>query len=324
VTTGAASPSVRADLSAAASLIDVTGGRVTIGGIPIAHPLGPWRARAREQASTAFYTAWFTRTPSPPGDGRFDDGPSIAAQVRAAHAATGRFDERWQAQSVAPGGHVVAAGPDGAALDVGPMDYVNLTRPGAPVRSGDSLAIAFRRDSIDEAGAWWMTWRGSPSPLVRIYWNAGPDVVARLVRGVTSVLEDAGAEYMMKCPTLPALFARADGIVLYLAAGGWPVVRGALRDVHAGLASRLRPDVPPLTLRLGAGVAAAEDPEDGRSFGQSRSDAVAAGALQIIEEGLAEHEDRLACLTDALAASGIDPERPYLRPGSNADALESW
>ncbi len=323
--TGAAvPPAVHAALSIAASLIDVTGSAVTIGGIPIAHPLGPWRAHAQEQASAAFYTAWFTRTPSPAVDARFAEGPSIAALVRAAHAATERFDEEWVVRSVAPGGGVVAACPCGDAREAGPLDYVNLSRPGAPARAGDSLALARRRDTVDETGGWWMTWRGAPESLVRIYWNAGPDVVARLIRGVTTVLEDSGTAYMLKCPTTAALFARADGIVLYLAADGWPAVKGGLRQVHADVVSRLRPDVPPLTLRLGDGVAAAEDPGDGRSFGQSRSDAVAAGAIEIIARGVVDIEDRIACLAAAIAASGIDPERPFLRPGSNPDALQSW
>ena len=82
--------------------------------------------------------------------------------------------------------------------------------------------------------------------------------------------------------------------------------------------------MPPLTLRLGRGAAAAEDPGDGESFGQSRVRAVAAGLTAAAARGLADDLEVLAVVLDRLRAHGISPERPHLRAGSPPDLIGPW
>src|SRR5262249_45877349 len=156
------------------------------------------------------------------------------------------------------------------------------------------------------------------------YWNCGHEVVARLVEAITAAFEHGDLAYTLKCPTEPALFERQDAFVIYLSATVWERTAQRVRHVHERLASHLRPSVPPLTLRLGPGLAAAEDPADRRSFRHSPSPAVADGALRTVGARVPSESARVSILASSLAAHGIAADRPYLRAGSRFDWVRCW
>lgn len=97
-----------------------------------------------------------------------------------------------------------------------------------------------------------------------------------------------------------------------------------LREAHSRLAGQLDLEVPPLTLRLGRGVAAAEDPGDDWSFGQSRSRAVADGISAVREACYPGRARTLALIGEALRQHGIDPDRPELHGAAHAQSLQPW
>ena len=280
------------------------------------------------------YRLWFAKaTGAPPtvasGMAAWNAGarPSLVASLRAAHAATRRFEPGWLTSAVGPRGAVTLERA-GQRLDLLPPDYANLTRRGVPMRIGDAAAATGRRDVVDADGAWWTTFGrvgAAPiAPMVRVYWNCGPDAVTALVAAVTEVLEGRDVPYTMKCPADPALFDRVDGVVLYLGPEGFVAAKALLRHVHAGIADRLREVVPPLTLELGRGVAVAEDPATGESFGESRARAVADGLLRASDAGVTDDDDVLAVLVERLAAHGISQTRPYLGATSAPDVVTGW
>lgn len=164
---------------------------------------------------------------------------------------------------------------------------------------------------------------GSPPPvsMARVYWNCPPDLAAELIAALGGTLVRLRLPHRLKWPTVAPLFDRCEPVVLYLGIAEWAAAKTALREVHATLAGRLRRSTPPLTLRVAPGVAVAEDPGDGSSFGQSRAAAVAAGILR----ARGEREDAvLAAIAATLAAHGISAERPYLRAGGAPDRLTAW
>jgi hypothetical protein len=273
------------------------------------------------------YSAWFAGAGStaPPAPG--PQVPSLVARLRAAHAATGRLEAGWHARRVGHGG-VLLAERAGELLELSPPDYLNVDHPAAPVRAGDRLAVTARRDGPDAGGGWWVTSSDAgpaPEEMVRVYWNCPPQSAAVLVAGLTGALERLRLTYTLKCPLTSELFDRVEPVVLYIGHPQWVVAKPALRAVHSSLVAELRPEVPPLTLRLGPGVAAAEDPADGRSFGQSRADAVADGVILAVERRLTGDEAAtLAVVAERLAAHDISPARPYLRACSPPDLVTSW
>jgi hypothetical protein len=190
-------------------------------------------------------------------------------------------------------------------------------------RAGPAARMAWTNPN----GAWWSAAgsAGPPPPaMVRIYWNCPPHAASVLLAAIIAALEGLQLPFSLKCPLAEAMFDRADPVVLYIGFAEWEAAKTALRGVHSALSKALRPSVPPLTLRLGPGVAAAEDPADGRSFGQSRAAAVADGLAHAAERGIADDEVRLALLVERLAVHDISPEWPYLRASSRTDLLTTW
>lgn len=265
------------------------------------------------------YSQWFTRwrPPAPPRG----DGPDVVALARAAHAASETFESGWVALSLAPHGHV-AASRGGEQRLLAPGDYANLSRPAAPVRPGHLLAITARRDSADLEGGWWYTWGsqagepGDQGRLLRLYWHVEAQAIAPVVGAITAALEAAAVPYLLKCPVHHGLFGRADALVVYVALTDWPAIQERLREAHGRVERWLNPAVPPLTLKLGQGVAAAEDPGRAVSYGQSRSRAVAEGISAIRAGACADKAVILELFQDALRRHQIDPQRPFQQLGS--------
>jgi hypothetical protein len=253
--------------------------------------------------------------------------PGIVPRVRAAHAANARFDTGWVVQSFGAFGDIVVT--RGAEeLYVQRTDYVNLTRLAAPVRAGDTVAVTTRRDSDAPQEGWWYTWGSAAPPpgppMLRVYWNCGPEPVAEVVRAITAVLEEKGLPYMLKCPSDAALFGRCDSLVLYVTQDVWKSAMDGLRAAHRQVEKSLGPDVPRLAMRLGPGVAIAEDPADGRSFGESRSSAVADGVMHVLLSGVVDTEEVIETMAARLIAHDICPAHPYLRSGSSPEAVNRW
>ena len=201
---------------------------------------------------------------------------------------------------------------------VAAADVRNLTRAAGRPAPGDSLAVITPRDGVDATGAWWTAWSASPlSPLeVRVYWHCDPGYVEPLVAAITAALEDAGVPYSMKCPSHEAAVRRVDAGVLYLSLAAWLQVKPALRAVHARLAPWLGDAVPPCTLRLGRGVAVAQDTGPAESFGQSRSRAVAEGIVDCLAAGAAGADEIEAAILAAMTRRGISLTRAV--PGQSA------
>lgn len=274
------------------------------------------------------YSAWFARASYPAPRASVPEIPSLVAGLRAAHAATLRLEPGWHARRVGRGGLLLAERA-GEWRALTPPDYLNVSHPAVPVRVGDRLVVTARRDGPDIGGSWWVTSSSgagpAPTNMLRVYWNCPPESAAELVAALTSVLEHRRLPYTLKCPLTRELFDRVEPMVLYIGRDQWTAVKGALRAVHSALADKLRSEVPPLTLRLGPGAAAAEDPADGRSFGQSRSDAVADGVMIALERRLiGDDAATLAVVAERLMAHGISPVRPYLRAYSPPDLVTSW
>jgi hypothetical protein len=154
--------------------------------------------------------------------------------------------------------------------------------------------------------------------LARLYWNVGARNVALLLWRLTSGLLDRDCDWLLKCALTPCAYARADAIVLYLPAERLDELRGWVDASAAALSTVLRPGTPPLTLKIGRGLAACHDPGTGESFGQHRCRLIAEA---VTSRNHAPHPTRdvaslLAAVCARLEQAGIAPARPYRRRGA--------
>lgn len=321
---------VRRELLEAVRTTRTVGGAVLVDGRPVcpAPPLNGIPELSVSALAAALYTRWYAQW-HPPGNAALQtpEVPGVLGVVRAWHAATSQFEPGWMVQAVYPSrAAVVVRGADQRTIQ--PADYVNLARRAAPLRPGDSVAVTKRRDSEAPEDSWWFTWGASgpatAAPLLRTYWNANPAFIGPLVGALTTVMEDASLPYMLKCPAATALFGRSDSVVLYFDAASWDSLKRNLRSGFESVAAHLRPQTPRLALPLAPGVAIAEDPGAGRSFGETRSRAVADGILHALAARIAGPEAVVDAILARLESHGIRPDSPHLQAGSTIEAIEAW
>jgi hypothetical protein len=136
------------------------------------------------------------------------------------------------------------------------------------------------------------------------------------MRELTGRLNAAGVAFRAKVLSVPAAYFRADAGVLYLARDDFDRTKTLLPELHRVLSRHLRPTTPMFTKRLARGLAVAEDPSDGRSFGQHRCELVADGLVRAFESGHTSATARTGAVAERFAEEGLDVTRPWLNSRS--------
>ncbi|MCL1588001.1 MAG: T3SS effector HopA1 family protein [Actinomycetia bacterium] len=249
---------------------------------------------------------------------------SLPDALRAAHAGSIQFVGGSKAESVSTWGRVVTtSGPLQRMLER--SEYVVPSRPGLRAEPGDSIAVSQCWDWVDEDRGFWYTRRGDwPPPqadrLVRVYWNCAPSVAPTIVGQLTAVLAaNPEHSYTIKTIVSQQHGGRADALVLYLAPDGYAALEGFIVDTAAGLADQMRNSTPKCAAVLSSGLAVAEGPIGGESFGQSRAALIAAAHNDADSGCDSRLEAIVAGLEDVFEMAGLDAQRPYLEPDPERD-----
>ncbi|HEX8052159.1 MAG TPA: lanthionine synthetase LanC family protein [Thermoleophilaceae bacterium] len=205
-------------------------------------------------------------------------------------------------------GELRIAVPRSALLDPpgGSPGTARVLVPGASFQ--DALGFLYLRGRRPEP-------EGAPD-IVRVYWNVTPAQALWLTRALPAVLDDADLAWEMKALDDPADYHRADSVVLYLPATAWPAARTAIAGVYARLPGAVAGPVPATTHELAPGLGLAEDPGDGRSFGEHLCTALATGLLAAGPG--ADRNERASAMAGALQRAGMQPAAPHRRLGSDA------
>ena len=132
----------------------------------------------------------------------------------------------------------------------------------------------------------------------------------------------AGLAARLKVVNDPASYDRCDSGVLYLRRADWTAARAVVSAVLAEVGPALRGRTPALTKPLAPGLAVAEDPGGGESYGLTRCTQIAEGIARAHEHGVESHDERVALVVEALTEAGVDVDAPYLA-GSTEDAYEA-
>jgi hypothetical protein len=149
--------------------------------------------------------------------------------------------------------------------------------------------------------------------LLRIYFDSPPASALRLAAKLPARLARFRIPFHFKILLQPPeLERRCDGVVLYVQRRHFPVAGllclEQLESLPAGRRSPL------FTLPLAPGLSLAEDP--GGSFGMSRCRLLAEILWNCRHGGISEVEVQVAEARRIFVGRGLDPERPYLNPGS--------
>jgi hypothetical protein len=148
------------------------------------------------------------------------------------------------------------------------------------------------------------------SCFLNLHPGTAPEVFARLV----SALDGYGVGFRAELAGDQASCARADTAVVTVDRGAASALARLALRVHQRTPFALAPSVPAFTRRLGPGIALADEPGPGTTFGRHRCRLVAAG-LVAAGPG-ADSAQRRAAVLRALAEAGLDPAALHLNPGS--------
>ena len=157
----------------------------------------------------------------------------------------------------------------------------------------------------------------------RIYLNIKPDAAQHWTRLVGRVLNRYSIPFAFKLLRYRHAYDRVDTGVLYIPRryAGFTVALMVSLCAAAEGAHRLRGATPALARRLAPGLAFADNPPSGDSFGISRMRIVAHGIVEAWRAGKSDAIARLESVSARLRAAGVRPDQPWLNPGNTELAV---
>jgi len=157
---------------------------------------------------------------------------------------------------------------------------------------------------------------GSQPKILRFYWHLTAEIAPDWINELTRRFNTVGVAFHAKVPADPGAYMRADAGVLYVPLADAAAVMALVPGLHRTVSASLRPTTPMFTKRLARGLAVAEDPGDGRSFGQHRCQLVAEGLVHAFQDGRIAFEDVTQAVAVRFAEDGLIITRPWLNSGS--------
>ena len=246
----------------------------------------------------------------------------MAGQLSHANCGSGSFDDGWTYRRRDGSWNVVER--RGLHVWVDDADLLVDGDSRAPM-PGDTVAVRWAKDAPRISPGYYMALSDvgfaapRPQPLDRFYFNVPATAAVSFMDCATRRLNDARLAFRLKVVDDPDGFDRCDTAVLVIQRRDRDGGFGHVLDLHRELREALRTETPALTLRLGRGLAFAEDPDDGRSYGAHRCDLFADAVVDAFERGVWELSDRMEVVREHLSAAGIALETPYLGADEGLD-----
>jgi hypothetical protein len=276
-----------------------------------------------EQLQASLYNHCFTRR----FRGELRDGPTadeladdLMPALSAANASRERWDPGWQIGEVFPTGQVLARKAS-LARSFWPGDFVTHDAAGLPPRVGAMLSVFLRRESTTiQPGFYFAFGETAADPmeddnLVRFYWNVEAAGAPLLTRLITQALNRFQVPFRLKCLTNRAHYYRIDSAVVFVTKRHYRVTAELLLEVYRDMRGALGDDTPLFAKQLAPGLALAEDPGYGDSFGTSRCRLLAEGLWSAHVRGLESLPDRLQEVGAHFERQGVPFDRPYATGG---------
>jgi hypothetical protein len=149
-------------------------------------------------------------------------------------------------------------------------------------------------------------------PIVRIYWHLTAPTSVEYIRLVSVKFNKECLPFRTKVLADPTAYYRADAGVLYIEWKHFSKACPIIREIYDAIKAELRPETPMFTKTLAPGLALAEDPSNGLSFGQSRCRAVARALWLSHVRGVHSVDHKVGLCLELFKDEGIDPENPFL------------
>lgn len=284
-------------------------------------PGGPLIAALRD----CFYARCYCK----PFDGRAVDAaispPSsmqdLTPDLSAANAGQPRWDSGWQISRIEASGQLFAQ-KGSRVRSVWPGEFLTFDGPGVPPRAGSQISVYFPHESRTMQPGFYFAFSEAESDpadesrLTRFYWNVREQGAVPLTRWLTRTLNRFQIPFRYKCLSIGGQYDRLDAAVLYVGKKFFRISAELLAAGRQTVAEFLRPETPLFTRPLAPGLALAEDPGNGESFGMNRCRILAEALWNAAGKGLAGDDDRLREISKHFAQYGLRIDRPHLNAQS--------
>ena len=253
---------------------------------------------------------------------------NLLQSLSEANTSRDQWDSGWQIHRLLPSGQILAH-KHGLIRLLWAGEFINTEGPGMSPKEGANITIFVPRESRTiQPGFYFafgeaVTDQQDDYSVLRFYWHIDGANVAKLVRLITQSLNRFQVPYRLKCPNNLALYQRIDATVLYISRRFYRITAELLKDVHREIQISLKPETPLFTKRIAHGLAVAEDPGNGESFGMHRCRIVAEAIWQVYTQGSQTEQARLEEVASKFASYGLSVNQPYLNPRSE-DQYDEW
>jgi HopA1 effector protein family len=252
------------------------------------------------------------------GGQRSSMSSAFIAELSAANAGSGTREAGWRVHAIDQDRIVVER--NGLRLWM-KTDQVCLTNGSRP-EVGVPVSIRLPNELLKRSPGYYFALgneetepRGT-DPVIRLYWNLVANAAPQLIMSATTRLNAAHIPFRLKVINDPQRYARCDAGVLYVSKRWYPRVAEIVAEIHRELGAGLLDGTPSFTKPLARGLALAEDPGTGDSFGMHRCRLLAEAIMNAHDEGRRSEKARLESVIASFIMAGISCEQPFLNPGS--------
>jgi hypothetical protein len=246
------------------------------------------------------------------GSGQHASGGGFVQELSHANTGTGYWEPGWRVQGVEAEHLLVQK--EGLVLSV-PREACSADVAGA------AATVRMPKELLKASPGYYLAFGNLPldadrqgDPILRVYFNVAPEKAGPAMRELTQRLNARQLPFRLKAVNDPSRYDRCDSLVLYLHRGDYGAGAGELQALVDDLA--LGSGVPAFTKPIARGVAIAEDPPDGSSFGLHRCGLLAESLVRASEAGASSEASLLHLVEEHFASHGISLSSPYLNPSS--------
>jgi hypothetical protein len=243
------------------------------------------------------------------------DHQRFGEDLKRANAGTVGWETDWKLDKQCDG-HVILRGPT-LAVHLDDLDLAAQV-DGEP----DAWLVRHPKGSFVAAPGYYLVVGDVPlarselGTLVRLYFNLRLDRAVDWLALMTYELNAVGLPFQLKVLAKQDNYPRGDSAVVYIPRADFTRAAGVIARLWYAVRDHVREGTPTFTKRLLPGVALAEDPGDGTSFGMWICARLAEGLVAGNSLRRGDIDARLRSVVESFERAGIDVNAPYLRLGS--------
>jgi hypothetical protein len=248
--------------------------------------------------------------------------PDFVASLSQANTSQEYWDEGWEIVEIGRMGEsIVQKG--NLTRQILPGEYLNMDGIGSSPRVGGLVRLYFPHESTTFQPGFYFAFGEVPEKrfqlqsVARYYFNLIPKGAPLFIAEMTKRLNHFQIPFRLKCINHPELFTmRVDSGVVYVNRRFHRIVSEIIFGVYQKLCAYTLEETPIFTYEIAPGLAFAEDPANGESFGISRCRVVAEGIWQAYSEGKTTADAWAIAVKERFTSYGLSFEKPYLNPQS--------